>query len=167
MFINLTMYTFDFMCLYFSSPPPTPHGSFKIQQFIARKADLLFKKLDKTLSETPAVVEKPPKQPLKNDGEEEESPTITHSDYYAILPPLEQYMVVPPDESRKRLFQLLHVGDVVTGRIVSIKEFGLFVQLIALCDDRARYVEKSEVIALIPAGELSDRFSKAVKVITL
>ncbi len=106
---------------------------------------------------------------FKKRGNVEPIPTPTTeqselADYYAILPPVEQHMSVPPDPIKERLFQLLKVGDVVVGRIVSLKEFGLFVQIVSVCSDKARYMEVCDIIALLPASELSDRYSKAVKV---
>lgn len=118
-----------------------------MQQFIAKKADMLFKKRNEVQPVTPSTL-----------------PQSEEADYCAILPPIEQHMGVPPEKCKDRLFRILQVGDVVIGRIVSLKEFGLFVQLVSLCSGKERYFEGSEVIALLPAAELSDRFSKAVKV---
>ncbi|XP_071798123.1 uncharacterized protein [Asterias amurensis] len=119
--------------------------------FIARKADLFFKKPDELLSSASST-----DVPLAKDDEK--------SDYYAIIPPLEQFMGIDIEVCQEKVFGLLKVDDVVCGRVLTTKEFGIFVKLLALCKDTSRFLEDCEVVALLPAGELRDRFSNVASV---
>ena len=119
--------------------------------FIARKADLFFRKPDELPSSASST-----DVPLAKDDEK--------SDYYAIIPPLEQFMGIDIEVCQEKVFGLLKVGDVVCGRILTTKEFGIFVKLLALCKDTSRFLEDCEVVALLPAGELRDRFSNVASV---
>ncbi|XP_022093740.1 uncharacterized protein LOC110980955 [Acanthaster planci] len=121
----------------------------KLHGFIARKADLLFQQQGNE------------DQPLKESSPVKDA---EKSDYYAILPPLEQFLEVHPDVCQERLFDVLKVGDVVVGQILSTKEFGIFAKLLALCRDTFRFLEECEVVALLPAAELRDKFSHVASV---
>ncbi|RXM30960.1 hypothetical protein EOD39_7395 [Acipenser ruthenus] len=95
-----------------------------VQQFIARKADLLFS--PSWQSSTPSVKEET-------------------EDMYAVMPPLEQFMEVPGSDRRNLFFRDIERGDVVIGRINSIREFGFFVTLICLSGGLGRDIEDLEI----------------------
>ncbi|XP_033884867.3 tetratricopeptide repeat protein 14-like [Acipenser ruthenus] len=104
-----------------------------IQQFIARKADLLFS--PSWQSSTPLVKEET-------------------EDMYAVMPPLEQFMEVPGSDRRNLFFRDIECGDVVIGRINSLREFGFFVTLICLSGGLERYIEDLEITALCPLRDV-------------
>ncbi|KAK1162607.1 tetratricopeptide repeat protein 14-like isoform X1 [Acipenser oxyrinchus oxyrinchus] len=104
-----------------------------VQQFIARKADLLFS--PSWQSGTPSVKEET-------------------EDMYAVMPPLEQFMEVPGSDRRNLFFRDIERGDVVIGRINSIREFGFFVALICLSGGLERYIEDLEITALCPLRDV-------------
>ncbi|XP_067851306.1 tetratricopeptide repeat protein 14 isoform X3 [Heptranchias perlo] len=106
-----------------------------IQQFIARKADLLFAPSWKSTASTEL-----------NDEETE--------DYYAIMPPVEQLMEVPSDDKRQYFFRDIERGDIVIGRVTSIREFGFFITLISLGGDLGRDIESLEIAALCPLRDV-------------
>ncbi|XP_078266347.1 tetratricopeptide repeat protein 14 isoform X1 [Rhinoraja longicauda] len=106
-----------------------------IQQFIARKADLLFAPSWKSTPSTEL-----------NDEDTE--------DYYAIMPPLEQLMEVPNEDKRQYFFRDIERGDIVIGRVASIREFGFFVTLICLGGDLVRDIESLEITALCPVRDV-------------
>lgn len=106
-----------------------------IQQLIARKADLLFAPSWKSTPSTEL-----------NDEETE--------DYYAIMPPLEQLMEVPNEDKRQYFFRDIERGDIVIGRVASIREFGFFVTLICLGGDLVRDIESLEITALCPVRDV-------------
>ncbi|ETE64748.1 Tetratricopeptide repeat protein 14, partial [Ophiophagus hannah] len=88
----------------------------EIQQFISKKADLLFSQSWKT------------NVTIVKDGNEE------NENCYAIMPPLEQFMEIPSAERRELFFRDIERGDIVIGRISSIREFGFFMALCPLRD---------------------------------
>ncbi|XP_048460641.1 tetratricopeptide repeat protein 14 isoform X2 [Rhincodon typus] len=106
-----------------------------IQQFVARKADLLFAPTWKSMASTDL-----------NDEETE--------DYYAIMPPIEQLMEVPSDDKRQYFFRDIERGDIVIGRVTSIRDFGFFVMLISLGGDLVRDIESLEITALCPIRDV-------------
>ncbi|XP_078420093.1 tetratricopeptide repeat protein 14 isoform X1 [Cetorhinus maximus] len=106
-----------------------------IQQFIARKADLLFAPSWKSTASTEL-----------NDEETE--------DYYAIMPPMEQLMEVPSDDKRQYFFRDIERGDIVIGRVASIRDFGFFMTLISLGGDLRRDIESLEITALCPVRDV-------------
>ncbi|KAL0159312.1 hypothetical protein M9458_043037, partial [Cirrhinus mrigala] len=97
-----------------------------LEQFIARKADLLFAPSWKT--STPA------------DEWQEES-----GEAYAIMPPLEQFMEVSFEERRELFYRDVERGDMVIGRINSVREFGLFVTLLCTAGGLERDIEDLEI----------------------
>ncbi|XP_036376754.1 tetratricopeptide repeat protein 14 isoform X2 [Megalops cyprinoides] len=111
-------------------------GSTALEQFIARKADLLFAPSWK--SSVPAEDEWP---------EETEEPC-------AIMPPLEQFMDVPFDERRDLFYRDVERGDAVIGRINSIRDFGFFITLICLGGGLERDIEDLELTALCPIRDV-------------
>ncbi|XP_038050087.1 uncharacterized protein LOC119723484 [Patiria miniata] len=125
----------------------------KLHGFIAKKADLLFRQQNDDEHDEDAIADK---IPSAKDAEK--------LDYYAILPPLEQFLEVDPDVSQERLFDILKVGDAVVGQILSTKNFGIFVKLLALCQDTPRFLDECEVVALLPTGELRDKFSHVASI---
>ncbi|XP_078063052.1 tetratricopeptide repeat protein 14 isoform X6 [Mustelus asterias] len=106
-----------------------------VQQFIARKADLLFAPSWKSSTSTEL-----------NDEETE--------DYYAIMPPVEQLMEVPSDDKRQYFFRDIERGDIVIGRVASIRDFGFFMTLISLGGDLRRDIESLEITALCPVRDV-------------
>nr|XP_009682206.1 PREDICTED: tetratricopeptide repeat protein 14 [Struthio camelus australis] len=107
----------------------------EIQRFIARKADLLFAQSWK------------PNGPLSDTIEENE-------EYYAVMPPLEQFMEVPREDRRELFFRDIERGDIVIGRITSIREFGFFMVLICLGSGVIREISDLEITALCPLRDV-------------
>ncbi|MCJ8737587.1 hypothetical protein PDJAM_G00025770 [Pangasius djambal] len=107
-----------------------------VEQFIARKADLLFAPSWK--STTP--------------GEEEWQEETQEP--YAIMPPLEQFMDVSYNERRDLFYRDVERGDVVIGRITSIRDFGFFVNLLCTAGGMERDVEDLEIMGLCPVRDV-------------
>ncbi|GAB0193701.1 tetratricopeptide repeat protein 14 [Grus japonensis] len=122
---------------------PNPPGSWKgresidteIQRFIAKKADLLFAHSWK------------PNGPLSDTIEENE-------EYYAVMPPLERFMEVPREDRRELFFRDIERGDIVIGKITSIREFGFFMVLICLGSGIIREISDLEITALCPLRDV-------------
>ncbi|TFK01839.1 complement decay-accelerating factor-like [Platysternon megacephalum] len=113
----------------------------EIQHFIAKKADLLF-----ALSWKPSV---------STDSESNEE----NEDCYAVMPPLEQFMEVPTEDRRELFFRDIERGDVVIGRITSIREFGFFMVLICLGSGVVREISQLEITALCPLRDVPSHSS--------
>ncbi|XP_067392573.1 tetratricopeptide repeat protein 14 isoform X2 [Emydura macquarii macquarii] len=113
----------------------------EIQHFIAKKADLLF-----ALSWKPNVS-------IDSESNEE------NEDYYAVMPPLEQFMEVPSEDRRELFFRDIERGDVVIGRISSIREFGFFMVLICLGSGIIREISNLEITALCPLRDVPSHSS--------
>ncbi|XP_077204437.1 tetratricopeptide repeat protein 14 [Paroedura picta] len=112
----------------------------EIQHFIAKKADLLFSHSWKT------------NVPTTEANEENE-------DYYAIMPPLEQFMDIPGAERRELFFRDIERGDIVIGRISSIREFGFFMVLFCLRSGVIRETADLEITALCPLRDVPSHSS--------
>ncbi|XP_077573513.1 tetratricopeptide repeat protein 14 [Stigmatopora nigra] len=108
-----------------------------VEQFIARKADILFSPSWKT-----AI----PKEE-EYGGEE-------HSEAYAVMPPLELFMGVPYEEKRAMLYRDIERGDVVVGRINNIREYGFFLTLICMAGGLNRDIEDLDLSALCHIKEI-------------
>ncbi|XP_027956883.1 tetratricopeptide repeat protein 14 isoform X2 [Eumetopias jubatus] len=108
----------------------------EIQKFISKKADLLFALSWK--SDAPATSE------VNEDSE----------DGYAIMPPLEQFMEIPSMDRRELFFRDIERGDIVIGRISSIREFGFFMVLICLGSGIIRDISHLEITALCPLRDV-------------
>ncbi|XP_047303441.1 tetratricopeptide repeat protein 14 isoform X4 [Homo sapiens] len=108
----------------------------EIQKFISKKADLLFALSWK--SDAPATSE------INEDSE----------DHYAIMPPLEQFMEIPSMDRRELFFRDIERGDIVIGRISSIREFGFFMVLICLGSGIMRDIAHLEITALCPLRDV-------------
>ncbi|XP_023592606.1 tetratricopeptide repeat protein 14 isoform X3 [Trichechus manatus latirostris] len=124
-------------------PPPQLQGrkekrvdDFEIQKFISKKADLLFAVSWK--SDAPAVSD------VNEDSE----------DHYAVMPPLEQFMEIPSVDRRELFFRDIERGDIVIGRISSIREFGFFMVLICLGSGIMRDISHLEITALCPLRDV-------------
>lgn len=102
-----------------------------LEQYIARKADLLFAPSWK--SSTPV------------EEWQEES-----GEAYAIMPPLEQFMEVSFEERRELFYRDVERGDMLIGRINSVRDFGLFVTLLCTAGGLERDIEDLEIKALCP-----------------
>lgn len=61
------------------------------------------------------------------------------------MPPLEQFMEVSFEERRDLFFRDVERGDVIIGRINSIRDFGFFVTLICTYGDIERDIEDLEL----------------------
>ncbi|KAM7106114.1 tetratricopeptide repeat protein 14 isoform 2-T2 [Ciconia maguari] len=107
----------------------------EIKRFIAKKADLLFAHSWK------------PNGPLADMIEENE-------ECYAVMPPLERFMEVPREERRELFFRDIERGDIVIGRITSIREFGFFMVLICLGSGVIREISDLEITALCPLRDV-------------
>lgn len=70
---------------------------------------------------------------------------IIFSDHYAIMPPLEQFMEIPSMDRRELFFRDIERGDIVIGRISSIREFGFFMVLICLGSGIMRDISHLEI----------------------
>ncbi|XP_006869887.1 PREDICTED: tetratricopeptide repeat protein 14-like [Chrysochloris asiatica] len=108
----------------------------EIQKFISKKADLLFALSWK--SDAPTISE------VNEDNE----------DHYAIMPPLEQFMEIPNMDRRELFFRDIERGDIVIGRISSIREFGFFMVLICLGSGIMRDISHLEITALCPLRDV-------------
>uniref|UniRef100_A0A8D2IEE4 Tetratricopeptide repeat domain 14 n=1 Tax=Urocitellus parryii TaxID=9999 RepID=A0A8D2IEE4_UROPR len=126
-------------------PPPQQHlpgrkekrvDNIEIQKFISKKADLLFALSWK--SDAPATSE------VNEDNE----------DHYAVMPPLEQFMEIPSMDRRELFFRDIERGDIVIGRISSIREFGFFMVLICLGSGIMRDISHLEITALCPLRDV-------------
>ncbi|XP_058518206.1 tetratricopeptide repeat protein 14 isoform X2 [Ochotona princeps] len=123
-------------------PPPLPGRKEKrvdnteIQKFISKKADLLFALSWK--SNAPADSE------VNEDSE----------DRFAVMPPLEQFMEIPSMDRRELFFRDIERGDIVIGRITSIREFGFFMVLICLGSGIVRDISHLEITALCPLRDV-------------
>ncbi|XP_039545703.1 tetratricopeptide repeat protein 14 [Pimephales promelas] len=102
-----------------------------LAQYIARKADLLFAPSWK--SSTPV------------EEWQEES-----GEAYAIMPPLEQFMEVSFEERRELFYRDVERGDMLIGKINSVRDFGLFVTLLCTAGGLERDIEDLEIKALCP-----------------
>ncbi|XP_075058281.1 tetratricopeptide repeat protein 14 isoform X2 [Mixophyes fleayi] len=113
----------------------------EIQQFIARKADLLF------AASWKSNVEKNTESHEKAEG------------CYAVMPPLEQFMEVPNGQKRELFFRDVERGDVVIGKITSIRDFGFFMALISVGSGILRDVAPLEISALCPLRDMPSQSS--------
>ncbi|NXJ65974.1 TTC14 protein, partial [Rostratula benghalensis] len=122
---------------------PHPAGAWRegasldteIKRFIAKRADLLF-----------AHSWKPNGPPADNIEENEEC--------YAVMPPLERFMEVPREDRREFFFRDVERGDIVMGRITSIREFGFFMVLVCLGSGIVREISDLEITALCPLRDV-------------
>ncbi|XP_053567817.1 tetratricopeptide repeat protein 14 [Bombina bombina] len=111
----------------------------EIQQFVARKADLLFA-ASWNAQATPGSQE-------SNEG------------YSAVVPPLEKFMEVPNVEKKELFFRDVERGDIVIGRIASIREFGFFMVLICMGGGILREISTLEISALCPVRDVPSKSS--------
>ncbi|NXE73041.1 TTC14 protein, partial [Cochlearius cochlearius] len=107
----------------------------EVRRFIAQKADLLFAHAWR------------PNGPLAGAVEEDE-------ECCAVMPPLERFMEVPREQRRELFFQDIERGDIVIGRITSVREFGFFVVLICLGSGIVREIADLEISALCPLRDV-------------
>lgn len=114
-------------------------GCHLVEQFIARKADILFCPKWKTAT------------PQEEEQEEEEDEA---AEPYAIMPPLELFMEVPYEEKRAMLYRDLERGDAVVGRINNIREYGFFLTLLCMAGGLERDIEDLELSALCHIKEI-------------
>uniref|UniRef100_A0A3P8T9L2 Tetratricopeptide repeat domain 14 n=1 Tax=Amphiprion percula TaxID=161767 RepID=A0A3P8T9L2_AMPPE len=101
-----------------------------VEQFIARKADILFSPAWKTLS------------------------ACALSEPYAIMPPVELFMEVSYEERRSMMYRDLERGDIVVGRINNIREYGFFLTLLCMAGGLKRDIEDLELSALCHVREI-------------
>lgn len=108
-----------------------------VEQFIARKADILFCPAWKT-----AV-------PQEEEHEEEEA-----AEPCAIMPPVELFMEVSYEERRAMLYRDLERGDAVVGRINNVREYGFFLTLLCMAGGMKKDIEDLELSALCHIREI-------------
>ncbi|XP_070647555.1 tetratricopeptide repeat protein 14 isoform X2 [Bos indicus] len=70
------------------------------------------------------------------------------------MPPLEQFMDIPTMDRRELFFRDIERGDIVIGRISSIREFGFFMVLICLGSGIMRDISHLEITALCPLRDV-------------
>ncbi|XP_006232319.1 tetratricopeptide repeat protein 14 isoform X1 [Rattus norvegicus] len=125
-----------------AAPPPGAGrkekrvDNIEIQKFISKKADLLFALSWKPDASVPSEVHD------DNDN------------HYAVMPPLEQFMEIPSMDRRELFFRDIERGDIVIGRISSIREFGFFMVLICLGSGIMRDISHLEITALCPLRDV-------------
>uniref|UniRef100_A0A8C6GYQ9 Tetratricopeptide repeat domain 14 n=1 Tax=Mus spicilegus TaxID=10103 RepID=A0A8C6GYQ9_MUSSI len=125
-----------------AAPPPGAGrkekrvDNIEIQKFISKKADLLFALSWKSDVSPPSEVHD------DNDN------------LYAVMPPLEQFMEIPGMDRRELFFRDIERGDIVIGRISSIREFGFFMVLICLGSGIVRDISHLEITALCPLRDV-------------
>ncbi|XP_029004033.1 tetratricopeptide repeat protein 14 isoform X2 [Betta splendens] len=112
-------------------------GNPLVEQFIARKADILFCPSWKTAT-----------------GQEEEHEEEEAVEPYAVMPPLELFMEVSYEERRSILYRDLEKGDIVVGRINNIREYGFFLTLLCMAGGLKRDIEDLELSALCHIREI-------------
>ncbi|MEJ1277433.1 tetratricopeptide repeat domain 14 [Cricetulus griseus] len=123
----------------------------EIQKFISKKADLLFALSWKSDAPTPSEVHD------DNDN------------HYAVMPPLEQFMEIPSMDRRELFFRDIERGDIVIGRISSIREFGFFMVLICLGSGIMRDISHLEItmssikLGVITSEELPLYYRRSVE----
>ncbi|XP_030582966.1 tetratricopeptide repeat protein 14 isoform X3 [Archocentrus centrarchus] len=108
-----------------------------VEQFIARKADILFSPAWKTAA-------------LRGEDHEEEEAV----EPYAVMPPMELFMEVPYEERRSMIYRDLERGDIVVGRINNIREYGFFLTLFCTAGGLKRDIEDLELSALCHVREI-------------
>ncbi|XP_056234653.1 tetratricopeptide repeat protein 14 isoform X2 [Seriola aureovittata] len=113
-------------------------GSPLVEQFIARKADILFCPAWKTAT----------LQEEEHEAEEDAA------EPYAIMPPVELFMEVSYEERRSMLYRDLERGDIVVGRINNIREYGFFLTLLCMAGGLKRDIEDLELSALCHIREI-------------
>lgn len=115
----------------------TGEGNPLVEQFIARKADILFCPTWKT-----AI-------PREEELEDEEA-----AEPYAVMPPAELFMEVPFEERRVMLYRDLERGDALVGRINNVREYGFFLTLLCAAGGLTRDMEDLELSALCHIKEI-------------
>uniref|UniRef100_A0A1A8CQG0 Tetratricopeptide repeat domain 14 n=1 Tax=Nothobranchius kadleci TaxID=1051664 RepID=A0A1A8CQG0_NOTKA len=113
-----------------------PHSPL-VEQFIARKADILFSPSWRTAT------------PQEQEHEEEEA-----GEPYAIMPPVEVFMELSYEERRSMIYRDLEKGDIVVGRINNIREYGFFLTLLCMAGGLKRDIENLELSALCHIREI-------------
>ncbi|XP_037325119.2 tetratricopeptide repeat protein 14 isoform X1 [Pungitius pungitius] len=109
-----------------------------VEQFIARKADILFSPAWKTTAHQ----------------EEEHEEDDDAAEPYAIMPPLELFMEVSFEERRAMMYRDLEKGDILVGRINNIREYGFFLTLLCTAGGLKRDIEDLELSALCHIREI-------------
>ncbi|KAM7011870.1 tetratricopeptide repeat protein 14 [Tautogolabrus adspersus] len=109
-----------------------------VEQFIARKADILFCPSWKTAT----------------GQEEEQVEEEDDAEPYAVMPPLELFMEASFEERRVMLYRDLEKGDIVVGRINNIREYGFFLTLLCTAGGLKRDIEDLELSALCHIREI-------------
>ncbi|XP_060890946.1 tetratricopeptide repeat protein 14 isoform X2 [Labrus mixtus] len=109
-----------------------------VEQFIARKADILFCPSWKTAT----------------GQEEEQVEEEDAAEPYAVMPPVELFMEASFEERRVMLYRDLEKGDIVVGRINNIREYGFFLTLLCTAGGLKRDIEDLELSALCHIREI-------------
>ncbi|KAJ4943936.1 hypothetical protein JOQ06_006429 [Pogonophryne albipinna] len=114
-----------------------------VEQFIARKADILFCPTWKT------ATHKEEEEQQQQEEEEEDA-----AEPYAIMPPMEIFMEASYEERRTMLYRDLEKGDILVGRINNIREYGFFLTLLCTAGGLRRDIEDLELSALCHIREV-------------
>lgn len=69
------------------------------------------------------------------------------------MPPLERFLEVPREERRELFFRDIERGNIVIGRITSIREFGFFMVLICLGSGVIREIADLEITVRYSFGQ--------------
>ncbi|XP_034558403.1 tetratricopeptide repeat protein 14 isoform X2 [Notolabrus celidotus] len=109
-----------------------------VEQFIARKADILFCPAWKTTT-------------VQEEEHVEEEEAV---EPYALMPPVEIFMEVSFEERRAMLYRDLEKGDILVGRINNIREYGFFLTLLCTAGGLKRDIEDLELSALCHIREI-------------
>ncbi|KAK6167220.1 hypothetical protein SNE40_021308 [Patella caerulea] len=111
-------------------------GNFQVRlnQFIARKADMLFKE--------------------KESDTEKEIQKLSNEDTYAIMPPMEFFMGISYLNLRKHFFNSVQKNDVLIGVVNDVMEGGLLINLLCTDNQKVRDLDGLNIAVFCPAKEL-------------
>lgn len=116
-----------------------------IQRFIARKADILFSNVEENTNKALHIHQ------TYDPGD----------DYYSILPPLETFMGIPPDDCKNHFYDSLEKKDIVIGVVTSILDGGMVITLLCLDNTKARDIDHLKITAFCPCKELPRHYNYA------
>ncbi|XP_046850263.1 tetratricopeptide repeat protein 14-like [Xenia sp. Carnegie-2017] len=114
----------------------------RVKNFIASKADVIFNLKGK--------------QKLLNGVDYDmERSQEAYSLFATKLIPLEKSMKIPVEARKAHIFKLLKVGDIVMGKVVGKRPFGIFVRLDSLVYGRNLCFNDVDIQVLCPKSELN------------
>ena len=120
----------------------------RIKHFVASKADLIFQLRGK--------------EKLRSGIDYNvDGPQEAYSVYATQVPPIENGMQLSNVARRAQIFEVLKLGDIVLGKVVGKRPFGVFVRIYSLVHGRNLDFHNIDVQALCPKSELEkDRKSR-------